>query len=155
MHQLIPSTFLVQEYKAVYDEIAIFHFLAEARQYYPSFDMWYFQKVIPEIRSGKREILSEVRDGKIVAIAILKNTSQEKKICTVRVSEEFKNKGLGIRLFQKAFKILQTDKPFLTVSEEKLPDFQKIFDYFKFEQTAVLENYYREGKKEYIFNGKL
>lgn len=154
MYELTSSTYLIQEYKAIHNEIAIFQFLSEAKKYYPAFDMWYFQKVIPEARLGKREILSEVRDGKIVAIAILKNTLQEKKICTLRVSEEFKNKGLGIRLFQRAFQVLQTDKPFLTVSEEKLPDFKKIFDYFQFEQTAVLENYYREGKKEYIFNGK-
>lgn len=155
MFQLIPSTILIHEYKEVHNELAIFRFLYEAKNYYPSFDSWYFQKVIPEARIGKREIISEVRDGKIVGVMILKNTSEEKKICSLRVSDEFQNHGLGVRMFEKAFKILETDKPFLTVSEEKLPSFQKIFTYFQFTQTERLENYYREGKKEFSFNGHL
>lgn len=152
MLQLIPPHAIVQELQHRHSNIDIFSFLVEASKYYPSFHEWYFNKVVPDIQNGNRKIVSEIRDGKIAGIAILKDTGEEKKICTLRISPDFQNRGIGVRLFKKSFEILQTNKPFLTVSEEKLPEFQKIFDYFNFELSSIADGMYRHGKKEYIFN---
>ncbi len=153
MFQIIPpSSLIIQETRIQNTQFEIFTFLVEASQYYPSFHEWYFNKVVPDVQNGNRKIVSEIRDGKIAGIAILKDTREEKKICTLRISPDFQNRGIGVRLFKKSFEILQTNKPFLTVSEEKLPEFQKIFDYFNFELTSVADGKYRNGKKEYIFN---
>ena len=83
-------------------------------------------------------------------IAILKYN--EKKLCHLSVMDAYKNKGYGIKLFKKSFEELKTEKPFLTVSEEKLPDFKRVFDYFGFKLTNVIEGYYRDNKKEYFYN---
>lgn len=148
----IPPTIIIQENQQYHTQLDIFSFLVEASKYYPSFHEWYFNKVVPDIQSGNRKIISEIRDGKIAGIAILKDTKEEKKICTLRISPDFQNRGIGVRLFKKSFDVLQTNTPFLTVSEEKLPEFQKIFDYFNFELTSIDDGKYRYGKKEYIFN---
>lgn len=148
----IPSSIIIQEAQQYHSQLDVFLFLVEASEYYPSFHEWYFNKVVPDIQNGNRKIVSEIRDGKIAGIAILKDSTEEKKICTLRISPDFQNRGIGVRLFKKSFEILHTNKPFLTVSEEKLPEFQKIFDYFNFELTSIADGMYRHGKKEYIFN---
>jgi len=38
------------------------------------------------------------------------------------------------------------------VSEEKLIEFKKVFDYFGFELTDIIDGYYRKDKKEYFYN---
>ena len=76
----------------------------------------------------------------------------EKKLCHLSVMPPYKNKGYGIKLFKQSFMELETEKPFLTVSEEKLVEFKRIFEYFRFELTDVIDGYYRKGKKEYFYN---
>lgn len=36
------------------DEYAIYHYLKEAQQYYPNFNIWYHQNVIPAIKNGDK-----------------------------------------------------------------------------------------------------
>ncbi|WP_301009007.1 hypothetical protein [Helicobacter sp. UBA3407] len=114
------------------NEYVTYHYLKEAKQYYPNFDIWYYQNVI------------------LKGICIVKLS--EKKLCTLRVMENYRNKGIGIRLFEKSFEALNTRMPLLSVSEEKLLSFKKIFDYYGFKLTSIKENYYRKGKKEYFYN---
>lgn len=132
-------------YKFVYTH------LADAHKYYPDFYQWFFSRVVPDIKSGKRELLIESRDNYVAGIAIV-NPCHERKLCTLRVIDRFQNKGIGIKLFERCFEALETDSPFLTVSEEKLPSFKKVFDYYGFELTNVCTGTYRKGKKEYFFN---
>jgi hypothetical protein len=130
----------------------IYAHLAYAELYYPDFQKWYYQKVVPGIFSREREIIVEKRGDEIAGIAILKKKSMEQKLCTLRISHEFQNKGIGLRLFERSFESLQDEKPFLTVSEEKLHEFKRIFDYFGFQLTSIHDDLYRVGKKEYFFN---
>lgn len=132
------------------NEYAIYHYLKEAKQYYPHFDIWYHQNVIPAIKNGDKKIITIEGKNTLKGICIIKLS--EKKLCTLRVMENHQNKGIGIRLFEKSFEVLNTRKPLLSVSEEKLLSFKKIFDYYDFKLTSIKENYYRQGKKEYFYN---
>lgn len=125
--------------------------LKEATLYYPDFKNWFYSKVIPGVLLGERKIILEARENNIAGIAIV-NKGCEKKLATLRVGEFYKNKGLGIKLFEKSFEELRTDKPFLTVSEEKYPEFKKIFRYYGFKLTNIHYDLYRKNKKEYFFN---
>ena len=40
----------------------------------------------------------------------------------------------------------------LKYNEKKLIEFKKVFDYFEFELTDIIDGYYRKGKKEYFYN---
>lgn len=66
--------------------------------------------------------------------------------------ENYQNKGIGIHLFERSFEALNTRMPFLSVSEEKLLSFKRIFDYYGFKLTSIKNSYYRNNKKEYFYN---
>ena len=132
------------------NEYAIYYYLKDAKRYYPNFDIWYYQNVIPAVKNGDKKIITIKNEIVIKGICIVKLS--EKKLCTLRVMENYQDKGIGIRLFEKSFEALNTRTPLLSVSEEKLPSFKKIFDYYGFKLTSIKENYYRKGKKEYFYN---
>jgi len=123
---------------------------------YPSFDHWIQNKVIPGLDQGERAILTEYRDGHLAGFAIVKDDGVEKKLCCLRVIDEFqKVRGLGVRLFERAFEELVSEKPLLSVAEEHLPAFARIFSYYGFQQSAEYTGRYRPEKTEYAFNGLL
>ncbi|WP_187647748.1 GNAT family N-acetyltransferase [Nitrosophilus labii] len=132
--------------------IEIYNLIKEAKLYYPKFDLWYFGKVLPGLSFQNRKFLIEKRDTDIAGIAIIKHSLNEKKLCTLRVIDNYQNRGIGIKLFERAFEELETDKPFLTVSEEKYEQFKRIFDYYGFKMTSKKKGLYRKDKYEYFFN---
>jgi hypothetical protein len=105
---------------------------------------------VPEILNDKRDFIFESRNDKIVGLSLIKY--EEKKLCTLKVFEEYQNKGYGLKLFEKSFEALGTDKPFLTVSEEKYIEFKRVFKYYDFNLTDIKQGLYRNNKLEYFFN---
>ncbi|MEC5407311.1 hypothetical protein VOM14_17340 [Paraburkholderia sp. MPAMCS5] len=123
---------------------------------YPHFDNWFATKVIPGIRQGERTLLLERRlDAGTVGLLIVKHTAIEKKLCTLRVRRNFESKGLGVRLFQTAFHLLETEQPLLSVSALAAPRFERLFRYFGFAQEAVYQERYLPNVDEYSYNGLL
>jgi ribosomal protein S18 acetylase RimI-like enzyme len=122
---------------------------------YPSFDLWFFNKVVPGILSGERTALIEMREEKLAGFMILKHDGFEKKLCTLRIRPEYESRGMGVRLFDLAFEILKTERPLLSVSESVKPKFENLFKYFGFSQEAIYEGRYRPSVRELSFNGLL
>lgn len=124
-------------------------------QHYPEFASWFHNKITHGVISGERSVIFEERNGIIVGFTILKHTSKEKKICTLRVTEDYQNKGLGVKLFDKSFDLLETEKPLLSVSETMLPDFNKMFNYFGFKEEQEYKGIYIPNVYEISYNGEL
>jgi ribosomal protein S18 acetylase RimI-like enzyme len=125
-------------------------------KFYPQFEQWMALRVMPGITAGERSILVEYRAGLLAGIAIVKDDGIEKKLCCLRVLPEFRDtRGLGVRLFDKAFDVLEEHAPLLSVTEERLSSFERIFRYFGFEIGEKYQDLYRIGKAEYSFNGSL
>jgi len=137
-------------YQFFIDEIYIK--ISSANKYYPDFKNWYYNNVIPSIIDGDKEFIFELRNNKLVGIAIIKHS--EKKLCHLSIFEEYKNRGYGLKLFEQSFRKLETKQPYLTVSEEKYIEFKKIFNYYGFELSYTRRNTYRNNKIEYYFNAK-
>lgn len=125
------------------------------RSSYPLFDQWFASKVLPGIYTGERTLVVEKRDSMVVAYLILKHTDAEKKLCTLRVRPNYESKGLGVRLFETAFRLLGTERPLLSVSEPAAPKFKRIFEYFGFSQEAVYKGRYIPTLNEQAYNGLL
>jgi GNAT superfamily N-acetyltransferase len=125
------------------------------RSSYPNFDSWLTTKVLPGIATGERTVIVEQRHGRPVGLLILKHTKDERKLCTLRVRPEFEFQGIGVRLFNKAFEILETSRPLLSVSELALPKFSKIFDHFGFSFEKSYQGLYLPKTKELSYNGAL
>ena len=122
---------------------------------YPDFCLWLRATVIPGLVSGERSIWIEQRDESIVGLLILKHSKVERKLCTLRVREPLQNRGMGMRLFERAFDVLGTDEPLLSVADSNLPKFQRIFDHFGFRKEGQYHGLYRVDSTEFSFNGLL
>lgn len=128
----------------------------DLKDYYPDFESWLTNLVVPGIAQGDRSVIVEYRQGRLAGLAILKDDGYEKKLCCLRVLPEFQQvAGLGVRLFEKSFDVLQTERPLLSVAEERVLLFGRIFEYFGFEQGDKYAGLYRHGKAEFSFNGSL
>ncbi|MGE5409870.1 MAG: GNAT family N-acetyltransferase, partial [Clostridiales bacterium] len=94
---------------------------------YSNFYSWYYQKVLPGIFDGTRTILLKLHQNNLAGISILKESLNEKKICTLRVSHNFRRTGIGKELLNQSFEELQTATPLITVSSKHLDEFRHLF----------------------------
>lgn len=129
--------------------------LIHLSSFYPSFAHWYDQKVVPGLRQGDRTLVLRYVDGRLGGIAITKDDGMEKKLCCLRVLPHRNGSGLGLRLFEHAFEVLATEKPLLSVSDEQLLKFHRIFTHFGFVHGERYDDLYRVGCVEHSYNGQL
>lgn len=125
---------------------------------YPKHRTWYFKKQLPAIFSEKRNILfvrNPEDNNEIIAMACLKRDTEEKKICTLFVSDKCRGLGIGTSIVEKSMEWLQTTKPLVTLADYKLPMFQPIIEKYDWELTEVVEGLYNDRAKELCFNGML
>lgn len=127
-------------------------FLLPISQSYPGFEKWYADKVVPGVMLGTRRLTIIEREGVIAGVGIAKNELGEKKLCTIRVNAAYEGRGIGVRIFDDLLDWLGTDRPLATVSEEKMPAFERIFSRQGFVLTSVGNGVYRPGRLEYYFN---
>ena len=124
---------------------------------YPNFHSW-FNKISPKIGTKQRIVYLVFEtfktEKKIIGIMILKNTNMEKKICSIYVSEKYRNKGIGKQLFEIAFKELGTRLPVISLPEKNYNnEFKALLDKYKFRFTRK-ENI-NNRRCEYYFNERV
>jgi hypothetical protein len=127
-------------------------FLIPLSHDYPGIEDWFRRKVVPGLRSGSRLLRRVERHGQLVGIAIGKREPEENKICTVRIAPSYFGRGIGVRLFDEVLHWLNDDKPHLTVSEGRLPAFERIFDFYGFSLTSVQRGLYVPNASEIAYN---
>ncbi len=155
MMKIIGAETLANEKEVLNVSTEIFNLLRESKSLYPEFYSWYFGRFVQGLREGTRRIIVSYVNGGISGVALIKNDGAEKKICCVKVNDKYKKRGIGIRLFGKCFELLDTTKPMITVADERLNSFSKIFEYYGFKLEEIQKGYYRENSNEYVFNGSL
>lgn len=130
--------------------------LFEMEVVYPEIKQWFNTKVLPGLLNNERQIVVAYDGIQLAGFALLKNCEYEKKICTLKVLPDYVNAGsLGLKLFNKSFEILETELPLLSVSEQKLNNFEKIFKFYNFKHYETYADLYRKNIKELSFNGYL
>lgn len=123
---------------------------------YPDYKIWFYNKQIKGCIDLNRNIIFvRNNEGKIIGISSLKKTNEEKKICTLFILEPYRNRGIKNLLLNKSFLYLETEKPLITISEEKLNIFQKTIEEYHWRLTEIVEGIYRNNSKEFCFNGSL
>ena len=150
-------SFWIQSSMNFEDRVALFRqikdFLSGLECNYPFFEEW-LDMVFREVVNGKRSIvvLMDKNLDIIVGLAILKNAMDEKKICTLRVANEYRNQGCGSYLIERAIEILKDNKPLITVSEEHVDEFKPLFHKYGFKIADRVKSVYNDNKYEYYFN---
>ena len=134
------------------DEERALRFLLPMSEDYPDIEYWFRQKVVPGLRIGSRNLILIERGDEVAGLGIAKNEDAEQKICTVRVSSNFYGRGIGVRIFDNLMTWLGNDKPHLTVSQSKVPEFERLFDHYGFKLTSVAPDFYRLGSTELYYN---
>ena len=129
--------------------------LESAAGEYPGFGEWFSRKVIPGLFTGERIFVLKIIAGEIAAAAVLKNDVREKKICTLWVNQYCQGFGLGNELFNHSFELLQTDRPLITISSDKIEQFVSLITKYNFMLCTSLDSYYVPGVRELCFNGTL
>lgn len=102
---------------------ATYEFLSDLCSEYNNFRQWYYGTVAPGLASGKRLIYVVIDNEAIVTVLILKN-ADEKKICTLRVAENYRHQGIATELLKIACRELQCAKPLITVSSYHIAEFE-------------------------------
>ncbi|WP_431123351.1 GNAT family N-acetyltransferase [Flagellimonas flava] len=124
------------------------------KENYPEIDKWFTNKVTPGLISGDRSIIFLKYKQEDAGFAIVKNDLEEKKICTFYIFPEFRGKGIASKLFEESFNVLGTDKPLMTIPENRFQKFKKYTEKFQFKLT-MQDHVYQNISKELVFNGSL
>lgn len=135
------------------------YYLSDFRPTYPDFQPWLNKKVLPEVSSNSYQrdvIFTLTRDQKsTVGFAIVKNTFEEKKICSFYILPAYQHLGYGSALMEECFDYLGTELPLITMPERCKELFEGLLNKYKFSFKHELADYYSDGNMEYVFNGIL
>ena len=129
--------------------------LIETIQYksdYPDYEDWFWEKQVRGLFDGYRDIIVAIKNGKVIGISNIKNTVSEKKICTLTVDKKYRMKSVGSKLIDISIAILGVSNPVITMSIDKLSEFNKIIKKYNWEITGVKKDLYQEDVYEVIIN---
>ena len=139
--------------KSIFDCYRAYELTSGIDTFYPDFKDWFWNKVVPSTITGDSEIILAEEHDQVIGIAMVKQ-GQTPKIRCLRVRTEYAGRGVGIHLIDRSLKLLDCDKPEVTVPEEKIHELSRILvNRFSFDLKHVDRGLYRPGKLEYQFNG--
>ena len=119
---------------------------------YPDYENWFWEKQVTGLFEGTRDIIVAIKNNKVIGISNIKNTSLEKKICTLSVDKRYRMKTIGSKLVDISLKLLNTKTPVITMSLCKLPEFSSIIKKNNWVVTSIYKDLYKEGLYEIFFN---
>jgi len=121
---------------------------------YPEYKDWFLNKQVKGINTD-RDIIFAVYNEEIVGVSNIKGDILEKKICTLYIKECFRKNSIGSNLIKLSCEELETDKPLITISSNKIYDYRKIIIKNQWELSEELNNFYKTNSDEYVFNGSM
>ena len=117
---------------------------------YPNRTKWFKERFIPGLKKKERMYIIAQEGDTLAGCVLIKNTVEEKKICTFFVDPKFRRQGLGKQLMAQALKELK-DLPLITVSGRNLSQFSPLLKQSGFHLSAIKKGVYTEDT-EYYFN---
>lgn len=123
---------------------------------YPGYKEWFYTKQIKGCLTPNRNIIFvKNKKGKIIALSCLKKDEKERKICTLFVSDKYRKHGIGSLLLEESMRFLETTKPLITFTEDKLPMFKGMIAKYNWKLTKIVDGIYNDGVKEFCFNDNI
>lgn len=130
----------------------IYNVTKDFSKYYPNHYFWFFNIHLKEVVNGNRDTLFIEDNDQIIGVANIINNHDLKKICTLYIIPEYRNKGIGTKLIEKVFSILKTTKPQATVTEKNLDNISLIANKYDWKIVEKIDGLYKEGLTEIIYN---
>lgn len=63
--------------------------------------------------------------------------SEENKICTFYIKDDYRKEGLGSKLLEQSLKYLETEKPVINFSQNKFDMFKNFVDKYNWKLTST------------------
>ncbi len=146
-----------EEHKPLYR--ALFRLTKPVGAVYDDYAAWFRKTFIPGLKKEERRYIVAREDkGNIVGCALLKNTPNEKKICTFFVRSDWRGRGVGTEMMKECFKILGSH-PLITVSHKNIDQFRPLLQRFGFKLSAKkrvkdrIEYHFNDERAEVIKRG--
>jgi GNAT superfamily N-acetyltransferase len=134
------------------DAFRLLRFLSPVSRFYPGFDEWFVNKVVPGIVVGDDAAFVAEDSGAIVGAAVARSGAAAKLRC-VRVAEPWQGRGVALHLIDRALAFAGSDRPLCTAPEEMLHGLARILvNRYGFRLDRVEKGLYRPGRLEYCFN---
>lgn len=121
---------------------------------YPEYKDWFLNKQVKGLNID-RDIIYAQYNNEIIGVANIKGDDLEKKICTLYIKECFRKSLIGSNLIKMACRELETEKPLITISSNKIYDYRKIIIKNQWELSEELNGFYKQNSNEYVFNGSM
>ena len=127
----------------------LLHYLSDFRPTYPDFQQWLNGKVLPEVSKNpdQREVILPLSPDRKVAVgfAIVKNTFDEKKICSFYILPQYQHLGYGSTLMEECFRYLGTTTPLITMPERCKKLFEGLLRKYQCSLFPLLCNEHSQG----------
>ena len=133
------------------DFVQINHLLKDVAPLYPNFSSWLNFKFRRNMASGEREIIAAHNGDELLGLALLKNNSEEKKICTFFVNEDYRAQGIGKQLMSSAVQHLDNSDTLITVSSERVSELAPLLGSQGFALSNSIASLYRPESVEHIY----
>lgn len=121
---------------------------------YPNYRDWFYHRQIPGIFRSSRDVLFVRDNDKIIAVSCLKKAPDEKKICTLYISKDYRGKHIGSSLIEESMNFLGTTRPLITFPDYEYKMFEPFIDKYNWNLTESVFGVYNK-RKELCFNGEL
>lgn len=131
---------------------------ADLKEDYPNYREWFYDVQLAGLGSVERDILiasPTINTGNIIGVACLKNTTAERKLCTLKIDNGYRHLGISHDLVNAVIAELGTNQPFFTIPDYKLGMFQNLINQYDWQLEQRLHGYYNDRHSELCFNGKL
>ena len=140
------------DHAALYDQIL--NLIKPINDTYPEHTKWFMEKFIPGLQKKERMyIIAQDEDNTLAGCVLIKNTEEEKKICTLFVNPKFRRQGLGKQLMEQTLKELG-EHPLITVSIRNLSQLSRLLEQCGFHLSATKKGVYNSEDTKYYFNDK-
>ncbi|BBV08523.1 TPA: GNAT family N-acetyltransferase [Providencia stuartii] len=134
--------------------LAIRKFLNPVAIYYSNFHVWLNSNYICKKKQLKDRsiIFAYDENDSIIGASLLKNSVEEKKICTFFIRPDYHYRGIGNALMKKSLmKFGDNDEVLITCSELVIPQLLPILNKFHFNDVGSTENLYQSGYTEFFY----
>jgi predicted transcriptional regulator/ribosomal protein S18 acetylase RimI-like enzyme len=128
-------------------------FLLETSHLYPEIGVWWDRRVRPSLLDETRLAVVAETDGRLSGLCIAK-PGESAKICTMRLRNVARNRGIGKALILEAFSHLlraSSRRFHVTISEGAEEGSIPFFESLGFRRVAVQRNRYQRGLDEYVY----
>lgn len=121
---------------------------------YSGYADWYKNVFLSGLKKGERiYIVAQDENENLAGCVLIKNTNDEKKICTLFVNPLFRKQGLATQLLETSLKELG-EHPLITVSSRNIVQLKPLLDKMGFHLSGKRKGVYGAKDTEFYFNDK-